>query len=163
MSPELVILSLSTSLIQIFISHLDYFWNFYLHSLGLICLFSQFIHVCVCVCVCVCPLLLSHVWLFVSPWSVAHQALSMGFSRQEYWSGLPFPTPGNLPNPGIESASLALAGRFSLLLSYLGSSVIPDTTCKKALQIRTDHVSSLFKSFSSSQLSPPYIKSKFLK
>ena len=64
-------------------------------------------------------LLLSHlsgVWIFVTPWTVAHQApLSMGFSRQEYWSGLPFPPPGHLPNPGIEPMSLmspALAGRF---------------------------------------------------
>ena len=51
-----------------------------------------------------------------TPWTVAHQApLSMGFFRQEYWSGLPFPSPGNLPNPGIKPASLtspALAGRF---------------------------------------------------
>ena len=40
---------------------------------------------------------------FVTPWTVAHQApLSMGFSRQEYWSGLPFPPPGDLPNPGTE-------------------------------------------------------------
>ena len=49
----------------------------------------------------------SHVWLSVTPWTVAHQApLSMGFSRQEYWSGLPFPTLGDLPNPGIEPMSL---------------------------------------------------------
>ena len=46
---------------------------------------------------------LSHVQLFATPWTVAHQApLSMGFSRQEYWSGLPFPSPGDLPNPGIK-------------------------------------------------------------
>ena len=45
----------------------------------------------------------------VTPWTVAHQApLSMGFSRQEYWSGLPFPSPGNLPDPGIEPRSPAL-------------------------------------------------------
>ena len=45
----------------------------------------------------------------VTPWTVARQApLSMGFSRQEYWSGLPFPSPGDLPNPGIESMSPAL-------------------------------------------------------
>ena len=44
--------------------------------------------------------------LFETPWTVAHQApLSMGFSRQEYWSGLPFPSPGDLPNPGIKPAS----------------------------------------------------------
>ena len=58
----------------------------------------------------------SHVWLCVIPWTVACQApLSMGFSRQEYWSGLPFPPPGDLPNPGIESTSLvspALASGF---------------------------------------------------
>ena len=52
----------------------------------------------------------------MTPWTVAHQApLSMGFSKQEHWSGLPFPPPGDLPNPGIEPASLAspaLAGGF---------------------------------------------------
>ena len=53
----------------------------------------------------------SHVQLFVTPWTVAHQApLSMRFSRQEYWSGLPFPSPGDLPNPGINTASPAWAG-----------------------------------------------------
>ena len=54
--------------------------------------------------------------LFVTLWTVTHQApLSMGFSRQGYWSGLPFPSPGDLPNPGIEPVSLvspALAGGF---------------------------------------------------
>ena len=59
---------------------------------------------------------LSCVRLFVTPWTVAHQAsLSMRFSRQEYWSGLPFPSPGDLPAPGIELASLvspALPGGF---------------------------------------------------
>ena len=44
-----------------------------------------------------------------APWTVAHQApLSMGFPRQEYWSGLPFPSPGDLPNPGIKPGSPAL-------------------------------------------------------
>ena len=44
-----------------------------------------------------------------TPWTVARQApLSMGFSRQEYWSGLPFPSPGDLPDPGIEPGSPAL-------------------------------------------------------
>ena len=52
---------------------------------------------------------LSRVQLFVTPWTVAHQVpLSMGFSRQEYWSGLPFPSPGDLPNLGIEPGSPAL-------------------------------------------------------
>ena len=58
----------------------------------------------------------SHVWLFATLWTITHQAsLSMGFSRQEYWSGLSCSPPGDLPNPGIDPASLvspALAGRF---------------------------------------------------
>ena len=56
---------------------------------------------------------LSHVRLFATPWAVAHQApLSMGFSRQEDWSGLPFPSPGALPNLGTELVFPALAGSF---------------------------------------------------
>ena len=52
--------------------------------------------------------LLSHVQLFVTPWTVACQApLSMGFSRQEYWSGLPCPPPGDLPDPEVEPTSPA--------------------------------------------------------
>ena len=50
---------------------------------------------------------------FATPQTVARQApLSVGFCRQEYWSGLPFPSPGDLPDSGIEPASPALAGRF---------------------------------------------------
>ena len=53
--------------------------------------------------------LLSRVRLFATPWTVTQQApLSMGFSRQEYWNGLPFPSPGDLPDPGIEPRSTAL-------------------------------------------------------
>ena len=56
---------------------------------------------------------LSRVRLLATPWTVAHQApLSMGFPRQEYWSGLPRPSPGDLPDPGIEPTSPALAGGF---------------------------------------------------
>ena len=52
---------------------------------------------------------LSRVQLFVTPWTVAHQSsLSMGFPRQECWSGLPFPSPGDLPDPGIKPAFSAL-------------------------------------------------------
>ena len=59
---------------------------------------------------------LSRVQLSATPWTVAHQAaLSMGFSRQEYWSGLPFFPPGNLPDPGIEPGSPTLQA--DLLLS----------------------------------------------
>ena len=57
---------------------------------------------------CVCAQSLSYVWLFATPWTVAHQIpLSMGFSRQEYWSELPFPPPRDLPEPGIKPVSLA--------------------------------------------------------
>ena len=57
--------------------------------------------------------LLSHVRLFATPRTVALQPpLSMGFPRQAYWSGLPFPSPGDLPDSVMESASPALAGRF---------------------------------------------------
>ena len=59
---------------------------------------------------------LSRIWLFETPWTIAPQAsLSMEFPRREYWSRLPFPSPGDLPNPGIELESLespALAGTF---------------------------------------------------
>jgi len=66
------------------------------------------------VCMYVCEL--NRVCLLMTPWTVAHQApLSIGFPRQEYWSGLPWPPPGDLSNLGIEPASFmapALAGRF---------------------------------------------------
>ena len=56
--------------------------------------------------------LLSCAWLFVTPWTVAHQAsLSMGFSKQEYWSDVPFPVPGDLPDPGVKPVSPVLAGK----------------------------------------------------
>ena len=60
---------------------------------------------------CACEL--SRTPLFAAPRTVARQApLSMGFSRQEYWGGLPFPPPGDLPEPGIQPASPAMAGEF---------------------------------------------------
>ena len=63
----------------------------------------------------------SRVRLCATPWTLAHQApLSMGFSRQEHWSGLPCPPPGDLPNPGIQPTSPALQAD-SLLLSHRGS------------------------------------------
>ena len=62
-------------------------------------------HRVVGMCSC-CAYVLSHAWLFVTLWTVAHQAdLSMGFFRQDYWSELPFPIPGDLPDPGIEPES----------------------------------------------------------
>ena len=72
--------------------------------------------VCVCVCVCVC--VLSH----VSTWIIAcHAPLSMGIPKQEYWKGLPFPTPGDLPDLGVKPtflASPALAGGFFITAPY---------------------------------------------
>ena len=69
----------------------------------------SYLHECMLNC-------LSHVQLFATPWTVDHQApLSMGFFTREYWSGLPFPPPGDLPDPGIEPVFLtspALAGGF---------------------------------------------------
>ena len=73
----------------------------------------------ICVCLCICVYVLSHftcVQLFAASWTVAHQApLSIGFSRQEYWSGLACPSPADLPDPGIEPVSLrspSLVGGF---------------------------------------------------
>ena len=67
------------------------------------------------VCACACIPSLYCVWLFETPWTVTHQTpLSKGFFKQEYWSGLPFPTPVNLPDPGIKPTSpvtLALGGK----------------------------------------------------
>ena len=80
---------------------------------------SPFCHVriqlkmCVCVCVHVCTHVLSCVQLFATSWTAICQApQSTGFSRQKYWSGLPFPSPGDLPNPGTEPESPALGGGF---------------------------------------------------
>ena len=59
--------------------------------------------------------LLSRVQLFGTPWTIAYQVpLSMGFSRQEYWSGLPLPSPGDLPDPGIEPRSSGVGRRFTI-------------------------------------------------
>ena len=68
-------------------------------------LLNVFFYFSFCVYVCVCTL--SHICLFVTPWTIAHQApLSMGFFRQEYWSRLPsFPSPGDLPDLGMEPTS----------------------------------------------------------
>ena len=101
-------------LFHVLIGHLYiFFWKVSTQILCpfLICLSFYYWVVCVCVLS-----RFSRVWLFVIPWTTACLApLSMGFSRQEYWSGLPCPPSGNLPNPGIESmspVSPALAGGF---------------------------------------------------
>ena len=74
------------------------------------CHFLVCVYVCVCVCVCVCVrvCVLSHIWLLATPWTVTHQTpMSMGFSRKEYWSGLPCPALGDLPDPATEPMSPA--------------------------------------------------------
>ena len=77
--------------------------------------------------------MLSHVPLFSTLWTVALQApLSTGFPRQEYWSGLPFPFPGDLPDSEIKPGSPALAGRFSIAepLGWLPDvSLVPQIQC----------------------------------
>ena len=74
---------------------------------------ARYIYIYIC-CAMLSPF--SHVHLLVTPWTIAHQApLFMGFSRQEYWTGLPCPPPGDLPDPRIEPKSLmspALAAQF---------------------------------------------------
>ena len=90
-----------------------HFFSFTLRSGGLLAytlmkgleiIFSPVTLLCVCA---------QSYLLFVTPWTVAPPGSSVhGFSRQEYWSGLPFPSPGDLPDPGIEPVSPALAGRF---------------------------------------------------
>ena len=78
-------------------------------------------------------LTLGCVWLFATPWTAAHQAPpSMGFSRQEYWSGLPFPSPGDLLDPGIQPRSPALQVD-SLPLSHQGSPRSTNQATNKAI------------------------------
>ena len=70
-----------------------------------------------------------NVRLFATPWTIAHQApLSMGLSRQEYWSGLPFPSPGDLSNPGIKTRSPALQ-----------ANSLPSEPCKRWALKKTEH------------------------
>ena len=91
---------------------------------------------------CVCMYVLSHSVMSDScttPWTVAHQApLSMGFSRQEYWSGLPFPPPGELLDPGIESKSPELTGGFF-------TTVIPRKQIKFTSKCKVISISKFYK------------------
>ena len=82
--------------------------------------------------------LLSRVRLFETPWTVTHQApLSMGFSRQEYWSRLLFPSPGDLPDPGIEPMSLASP-------ALVGMFFVTSTTWEAPIQSYTATISKLY-------------------
>ena len=97
------------------------FWNGLMWKLGTfkcfysLLLFSKYLYILTFYTICFeSVLVLSHVRLFVISWNVAHQApRSIGFPRQEYWSGLPFPAPEDLSHPEIEPTSPALAGGFS--------------------------------------------------
>ena len=81
---------------------------------------------------------LSRFWLFATPWTVAHQAPpSMGFSRQEYWSGLPFPSPGDLPDPGIEPGSPTLQA--DSLPTELWGNQYADSTLNVNIGFRGSH------------------------
>ena len=103
------------------------------YSIGLIVTRSQKPSTCVCVCLCVCVCVcvsvcvcesLSRVRLFGTPWTVARQAsLSMEFSSHEYWSGLPFSSPVDLPSPGIDPGLLQILYRLSYRKSF--SCLIP--------------------------------------
>ena len=83
--------------------------------------------------------------LFVTPWTVDHQApLSMGFPRQEYWNGFPFPSPEDLPNPGIKSkspVSPTLAGRF--FTPAPGKSTLKDKETKQITFFEHSHLNSI--------------------
>ena len=75
---------------------------------------------------------------FETPWTIAHQApLSMGFSRQEHWSSLPFPSPGDLPDPGIKSVSPAL--QMDSLLTEPAGKPIFSSTCGQNAYCRDDN------------------------
>ena len=98
-------------------SHNHYYYDFYFHA------FAMCVCVCVCMCVCVSHSVVSD---SVAPQTVAwHTPLSMGFSRQEYWSELPFPSAGDLPDSGVKLRSPALQAD-SLLTELPGK---PKTAC----------------------------------
>ena len=79
--------------------------------------------------------LVSRVRLFATPWTVAYQApLSMGFSRQECWSGVPFPSPGDLPDPGIKPGSPALQAN-ALPSEPPGKPTLYDNTVLKEISL----------------------------
>ena len=100
---------------------------------------------------------------FVTSWTAAHQALqSMAFPRQEYWSGLPFPSPGDLPDPGVEPTSPALA--FGFLTAekpgsprdYLDDTLLCSTLCK-AFILRKVFDSKIYKHKKSFSLGPGFL------
>ena len=118
------------------IFYVTYFPKYCINSMNMwksyLCVCGGGVHMHNYVCI-----MLSYVWLFAIPWTIACQApLSVGFSKQEYWSWLSFPTPGNLLNPWVEPTSLALpilAGAF-FTTCHLGSPITcwnPYSVCSK--------------------------------
>ena len=92
--------------------------------------------------VCVCKLV-SHVWPFVTPWTEALQApLSMGFPRQEYWSGLPLPSPGDLPNQGSNLVS-CVASRFFTTRAIQEAPVLGAAYISMVWSVSPEHISSI--------------------
>ena len=90
-------------------------------------------------CMYICAQLLSSVWLFSTPWAVACQApLSMGYSRQEYWSGLPFPSPGDLPDPFPHPSLHINVCSFDFSSEYLSGSLLLNQI-KKSLYLYESH------------------------
>ena len=88
--------------------------------------------------------MLSHVWLFAIPWIVACQApLSLKFLRQELWNGLPFPSPGHLPNWGIEPGSPALQANFFFYGQSVGASASASVLPMNVQSFRIDGLWSL--------------------
>ena len=91
--------------------------------------------------VCVRVRVLSHVRLFATPWSVAHQTpLSMRFSRQEYWSGLPFPILGDLPYPGTELTSPVSPA----LKDFMALNTHTEATKSEDFEVRTGFIFFIF-------------------
>ena len=105
--------------------------------------------------------LLSRVRLFMTPWTVAYHApLSMGFSREEYWSGLPFPSPEDLPNPGIElgSSTLQADALLSELFPSLGDLPNPRPPVLQADSLPMSHQESLYFDITSIQINDIIMK-----
>ena len=100
----ILITSRSCDLNTVSVSHMLFFTLILSYLFTLVNIFEHLQQITTVVFVCVCVRACSVMSDSVTPWTIAHQAsLSMGFSRQEYWSGMPFPIPGTLPDPGTES------------------------------------------------------------
>ena len=137
--------------INIFLSYIFFFlllWNYYLITkvtfelaeFWLMWSLGEWLtsHGCMQACMLSC---FSHIWLFVTPWTIAHQApLFMGFSRQEYWSGLPCPPSEDLPDPGIKPVPLTSPARTDRFLTTSTTTIL---LCKTGPQ----HITPIFNSW----------------